>query len=218
MKTIIDYAKKRHATKAFTPGKTIPQATIEQLKTLIRYSPSSVNSQPWHFVIAGSEEAKQRFAKATHGPYASNALKITQASHVIAFCAKTNIDNDYLLKLLENEKADGRFDSQQAQDAMHKGRSFYVNKHLYDLKDAQHWMEKQIYLALGTALIGAATLDIDAVPIEGFDTNVFDAEFSLREQGYSSVVLLALGYHSESDFNANLPKSRWPEEKIFSEF
>lgn len=32
-------------------------------------SASSVNSQPWHFILAGSDEGKTRIAKATQGGF-----------------------------------------------------------------------------------------------------------------------------------------------------
>lgn len=52
--------------------------------------------------------------------------------------------------------------------------------------------------------------------IEGFDFRTIDEEFGLRAQGYSSVVMVALGYHSETDFNAQLPKSRLPQEQVLT--
>ncbi len=97
------------------------------------------------------------------------------------------------------------------------GRSYFVNMHRFDLKDANHWMEKQVYLNVGTLLLGASTLEIDAVPIEGFDPKVLDEEFGLREKGYTSVVIVPLGYHAEDDFNAKTPKSRWDAETVFTE-
>lgn len=47
--------KTRRTTKAFDPMRKVPAETFEQLETLLRYAPSSVNSQPWHFVIASTE-------------------------------------------------------------------------------------------------------------------------------------------------------------------
>ena len=78
-------------------------------------------------------------------------------------------------------------------------------------------MEKQVYLALGTLLLGAAALEIDATPIEGFDARVLNEALGLREQGMTSIVLVALGYRSADDFNAKLPKSRLPVETVISE-
>lgn len=58
-------AKRRYTTKAFDASRKIPQASIDALLEQLRHSPSSVNSQPWHFVIASTDEGKARIAKGT---------------------------------------------------------------------------------------------------------------------------------------------------------
>ena len=88
------------------------------------------------------------------------------------------------------------------------GRNFYVGLHRNDPRDMQAWMQKQVHLALGTLLLGAAALGIDATPIEGFDPQALDQELALNEKGLKSVVMVALGYRNAEDFNAKLPKSR----------
>ncbi|WP_313643808.1 oxygen-insensitive NAD(P)H nitroreductase, partial [Pseudomonas sp.] len=206
----VSLAKRRYTTKAYDAARKIPQATIDALLEQLRHSPSSVNSQPWHFVVADSAEGKARLAKATEGGFAYNTAKILDASHVIVFCTRTDMTEAHLDAVLEQEQADGRFRDQQARAGQDQTRRGYANLHRYDLKDLQHWMEKQTYLALGTALLGAAAHGLDATPIEGFDSKVMDAELGLREQGFSSVVVLSLGYRSEADFNAGLNKSRLP--------
>jgi len=212
-------AQTRHTCKAYDPTRKIPAEQVEQLKTLLRFAPSSINSQPWHFIIASSEAGKARIAKAAQqGVYASNGPKILNASHVVVFCARTTLDDAYLASLLEQEEADGRYPTSESKAAQSKGRSFYTGLHRYDLKDTQHWMEKQCYLALGTLLLGAAILEIDATPIEGFDPRILNEELGLREQGLTSVVLVALGYRSADDFNAKLPKSRFPMGQVISEW
>ena len=65
-------AQTRYTTKAFDSERQIPAETIEKLRTLLRNAPSSVNSQPWHFVIAGTPEGRARIAKATQGGFAYN--------------------------------------------------------------------------------------------------------------------------------------------------
>ncbi|AIR06971.1 dihydropteridine reductase [Cedecea neteri] len=214
---IIDAASRRYATKAFDAAKKIAAEDVDKIKNLLRLSPSSTNSQPWHFILASTDEGKARIAKATTGPYAANQPKVLDASHVVVFCAKTTYDDAHLHTLLQKEQEDGRFATEQAKEGQHKGRSFYANKHRFDLKDAQHWMEKQVYLNLGTLLLGVSTLNIDAVPIEGFDAAVLDEEFGLREKGLTSVVMVALGYRSVEDFNARLPKSRLDFSQILTE-
>ena len=57
---------------------------------------------------------------------------------------------------------------------------------------------------------------IDATPMEGFDRNSINQEFGLSEKNLKASVIVALGYRSEHDFNANLPKSRLPDDVIFT--
>jgi nitroreductase/dihydropteridine reductase len=210
------FAKKRYTTKAFDPTKTIPADKIAEIKTLLQYSPSSTNSQPWHFVLASTAEGKALVAQATEN-YAFNTQKILDASHVLVLCARAQLDEAHLLQVLEQEAKDGRFANEEAKQGQHNGRSFFANMHKFELKDAQHWMEKQVYLALGTLMLGASVLDIDACPIEGFDATKMNQVLGLREQGLCACVVVALGYHSENDFNAKLPKSRLDQEVIFTE-
>lgn len=213
---IAKLATTRYTTKAYDPHKHIGAALMDQLCTLLRFAPSSVNSQPWHFVIAGSDEARAKIARATTGPYGANEAKVLNASHVVVLCARTELDDAHLERILEQELGDGRFPSAEAKAAQQKGRGFYVNMHRNELQDTQQWMEKQVYIALGTLLLGAAALEIDATPIEGYDSTILDETLGLGEQGLKSVVLAALGYRSEDDFNAELPKSRLPAAELFT--
>ncbi|MBF0265981.1 MAG: oxygen-insensitive NAD(P)H nitroreductase, partial [Gammaproteobacteria bacterium] len=185
---ITEITNKRYATKAFDATKKISAENFEQIKSLLRLSPSSVNSQPWHFIIAHSEEAKKRITKGTQGVYNANESKVMNASHVILFCTKTTIDDQYLQAVLEQEDKDKRFGNADFKVAVDKTRHMYANMHRFDNKDAQHWMEKQTYLNLGTILLGAAVLGIDAVPLEGLDAKILNEEFSLIEKGYTATV------------------------------
>ncbi|MGL4602145.1 MAG: oxygen-insensitive NAD(P)H nitroreductase [Plesiomonas sp.] len=208
---------KRYSTKVFDATRHISDDYIAELKTLLRFSPSSVNLQPWHFVIAGSDNGKQRLAKGTQGAYAFNESKVLNASHVVLFCVKTDIDDEYLTHLINNEDYDGRFSTTpEFKEINRNARKMFVNIHRNELNDARDWMEKQVYLNIGTLLLGAATLGIDAVPIEGLDKDIINTEFNLNALGYSAVAMVALGYRSESDFNAKLPKSRLPETEVFT--
>ena len=209
-------ATTRHTCKAFDATKKIDPAEIDALRVVLQYAPSSVNSQPWHFVIAGSDEGRGKVAAATQGGYAYNEPKVRDASHVVVLCARTDIDEAHLAAILDQEDRDGRFVSAEAKTGQNNARSFYVNLHRNELKDVGIWIEKQVYLALGTLLQGAAALGIDACPMEGFDQARLDEVLGLKERGLTSVVLVALGYRSDADFNAKLPKSRLPAEHLFT--
>lgn len=213
---IVEFAKARYATKKFDPAKKIANKDFTKIKELLRFSPSSVNSQPWHFYIAESQKGKQRLTVATQPPYAANEPKILDASHVVLFCAKTDISDEYLQSVTDKEDADGRFYTEDAKALAMQVRRFYADLHREDLDDVADWAQKQVYLNIGTLLLASATLGIDAVPIEGVDLQKLNQEFALADKGLSAVALVALGYRAEDDFNATLPKSRLSEDLIFS--
>lgn len=209
-------AKSRYTTKAYDATRKIPQETIETLLDQLRHSPSSVNSQPWHFIVASDDQGKTRVAKGAEGGFVYNESKILNASHVIVLCTRTEMPEAHLQAVLAKEESDGRFANDEAKAGQDKSRRGYVNMHKFDQKDVQHWMEKQTYLALGTLLLGAASLGVDATPMEGFDFKKLDEELGLRDKGFTSLVIVSLGYRSEGDFNAKLPKSRLPAESVFT--
>ncbi|ECG1191574.1 oxygen-insensitive NAD(P)H nitroreductase [Salmonella bongori] len=214
---IVSVALKRYSTKAFDPSKKLTAEEADKLKMLLQYSPSSTNSQPWHFIVASTEEGKARVAKSAAENYVFNERKMLDASHVVVFCAKTIMDDAWLERVVNQEEADGRFATPEAKAANDKGRRFFADMHRVSLKDDHQWMAKQVYLNVGNFLLGVAAMGLDAVPIEGFDADVLDAEFGLKEKGYTSLVVVPLGYHSVEDFNAGLPKSRLPLETTLTE-
>jgi nitroreductase/dihydropteridine reductase len=212
------YAKKRHTAKAYDTTKKISDENVEKIKELLRYSASSTNSQPWHFIIASTEAGKERIAKANESLYPFNNPSIRAASHVVIFCSRLSIEEDHLSKVLAQEEADGRFTHPPSKESMNGARTMFINLHKHDYKDVQHWMDKQVYLNVGQFLLGVATLGVDATPMEGIDVKSIDAEFGLREKGYTSLVAVTLGYHDvENDYNAKLPKSRLPYSEILTE-
>jgi len=213
---LIEIMERRYSTKKFDNTRKISAEDMKQIKELLRLSASSVNIQPWHFIIASSEEGKKQISKSTQGFYAFNDEKVLTASDIVVLCARTSMDEDYLQHILEKEDQDGRFANEEIKNGMHGGRSTFVNFHKNDYNDLQYWMDKQVYLNMGSLLLGSAALGIDAVPMEGFDVKVLNEELGLTEKGFTAVALVPLGYKANDDFNAQLPKSRLSEEEVFT--
>jgi nitroreductase / dihydropteridine reductase len=209
-------AKTRYATKAYDAEKKIPKEQFEKLLEILRFSPSSVNIQPWHFLIAETDESKQRIASGLTGNYVYNAAKVLHSSHTLIFCTRTDISAEYLEQLLQQDDLSGRFKDETAKQGQRATREGYVEFYRNELKNLSAWMENQTYLALGQLLFAAGLEGIDATPMEGFDRNIINQEFGLTEKGLKASVIVALGYRSENDFNAKLPKSRLPDDVIFT--
>ena len=213
---VAQLATTRHTAKGFAPDRPLPEDVREQIRVLLRCSPSSINSQPWHFVLAASADAKERLARAMPPPYAYNAPKARNAALVVVFCVRADLDDAHLDALLAQERRDGRFPDDAAAANQAKSRRAYLELHR-SRGDVRAWMEKQVYLAVGGLLFGAAALGLDACPMEGFDPDLLDAELGLRERGLAATALVALGWRGPDDWNAALPKSRLPAATVFTE-
>jgi nitroreductase / dihydropteridine reductase len=209
-------ARRRYTTKSFDATRKIAPELMDELRNLLRLAPSSVNSQPWHFVIASSEAGKAKVAAGTHGPYAYNGPKVLKSSHVVVLCARTDLTAEHLQAVLNQEDADGRFATPEAKAGQANGRGGYVKQH-QEIGDTAVWAQKQVYLALGELLLGAGALGIDACPMEGFDVAAVNEALGLKQRGLTAVVLVALGYHADDDFNAKLPKSRLSADTVISD-
>ena len=213
---LIEIMNNRYSTKKFDTTKKVSEENINEIKELLRLSSSSVNLQPWHFIIASSEEGKNKISKSTEGFFAFNKEKVVDASHVIVLCSKTSIDEDFLRNILDKEDVDGRFANEEFKTGMHNGRVGFVNIHKDQYNDLQDWVDKQVYLNLGNLLLGVAALGIDAVPMEGFDAKILDEEFELTKKGLKPIAIVPIGYRANDDFNATLPKSRLNSDEIFT--
>lgn len=203
--SLSDIIRTRYTSKAYDGTRKLTDEQRAQLLELLRFSPSSVNAQPWHFMVIDSADAKARILPAVTD---ANAAKIQNAAMVVLFTTHTEITEEHLKTLLEKEAQDGRFINDDARLGQDKGRRYFVGLNSESREKQQAWMARQAYIALGFLLLGAASMGLDATPIEGFFPDKMDAALDLPQRGLRSVVMAVVGYHSEADFNAGLPKSR----------
>ena len=213
---VLNVAQTRYTTKAYDATQKIPAAQFERFLEILRLAPSSINIQPWHFFVADHDVAKQRIAKALVGTYAYNAPKVLESSHTILLCTHADITPAHLDNLLEHDDQNGRFKNAEAKQAQQQTRQGYIHYYRNEKGDIQRWAENQTFIALGHALLAAGLEGVDATPIGGFDEAIISEELGLTEKGLIPSVLLTLGYRSENDFNAKLPKSRLPLEQIIT--
>jgi nitroreductase/dihydropteridine reductase len=213
MVDIVEMARTGHLTKVFT-GEPVDPVKMDQLLELIRSAPSSLNLQPGLFLVASTPKGKEPIAKAMAGTYKANLPKLHAASHIVVFCCRMTLPKDYLDEVVEQSTRDGKFSSPESKAMWLDVMKFGIDMHTYDRKALSHWLEKQIYLALGVALVGAANLGLDVCPLEGFEQDVLDQELNLRDRGYTSIVLLAVGHRASNDYALGTPKSRLPASRV----
>jgi nitroreductase/dihydropteridine reductase len=211
---IIQDLEWRYTTKRYNDRKKVSPEDLDVLLEAIRLSASSINSQPWKFVVLESDEAKQRLIQTLGDKFQFNKPVVSQSSHVILFAHNPCYRRENYAEVVDNGIEDGRTEPQMREEAF--GPFIFAEMNTDESGDTGVWTRAQIYIALGNALHSLARLKIDSTALEGIDAEFISQEFAEELGGYRCDVALAIGYRDpEEDYNAKLPKSRRRPESIF---
>jgi len=210
---VLEDLQKRYTCKKYDPTKKVPKEKLEILLESIRLSASSINSQPWKFIVLESDEAKERMYKTFANKYQFNQAHVVEASHVILFAHNPHYTREDYAKVIDQYIADGRITEEDREKAF--GSFLFAELNTDENGNTQTWTKNQLYLAFGNALHTLARLKIDSTSLEGIDAPMVEKEFVKELDGYKCEVALAIGYRHEEDFNAKLPKSRLSAQELF---
>jgi nitroreductase/dihydropteridine reductase len=213
---LIELLKERHTAKAFDATYKLSPEQLTELCAVLRLAPSSCNNQPWHFFLLSSPEGKEKILPAVSGKYIFNRDKVKNASLAVVLCSKLALSDEDLKVRIDQEDADGRYATPEFKANGEAGRLSFMKLHRDERHDETAWHERQVYIALGFLLMGAAKMGLDACALEGFDADLADQELGLTQKGLKAQVVVAIGRRSADDFNAALPKSRLPEETVIT--
>lgn len=204
---IIDDLASRHTVKKYDATRKIPPADLDVLYEAMRLSASSINSQPWKFIVLESDEAKTRMSKTFANMHHYNLPHVFDSSQMILFAYNPKYNRENYAKVVDKGIVDKRTQPEKREAAF--GGFLFAELNTSESGDTSTWTKAQTYLALGNTLHILARLKIDSTPMEGIDIELVNKEFSEELDGYQCDVALAIGYHHpEDDFNAKLPKSR----------
>ena len=207
---LLDAFKWRYATKKYDPTKKVDQVLVDKILEATRLAPTSSGLQPFEVFDITNQELKNKIAILSHGQQI-----VADCSHLLVFAAWDNytaerIDNIYALTTTEREQPADRYKEYTDRlKNMYLGRPAEVN--------FAH-TARQAYIAFGFAIAEAASLKVDATPMEGFLNEELDILLGLGEKKLKSVTLLPIGYRDvANDWLVNLKKVRNPKEKFITE-
>ena len=204
---ILEDLQWRYTTKRYDKTKKVSQEALTLLLEAIRLSASSINSQPWKFIVLESDEAKQRMHRTVADNYDFNTPAVLDSSHIILFAHNPHYKREDFAEVVENGIADGRTPPEERDSAF--GPFFFAELNMDEAGNNGVWTRSQVYIALGNTLHTLARLRIDSTPMEGIDSDLLSQEFEKELDGYRCEVALAIGYRDpQQDYNAKLPKSR----------
>lgn len=204
---LLEALKWRYATKSFDPKRKIPDTTWATLEQTLVLSPSSFGLQPYRFIVVKDAAVREKLL-----PHSWNQQQIVDASHLVVFAARTSITEAEIDAVLERT-VEIRGIPREALDG-YRGMMYGSLLSPGSESRIPHWAALQSYIALGNLLTSAALLGIDTCPIEGFAPAEYDAILGLKEPGYASAVVAAVGYRNSEDKYSVAPKVRMPSEQL----
>lgn len=204
---ILDDLRWRYTTKKYDPSKKVSQGDLAILLEALRLSASSINSQPWKFIVIESDAAKSRIYKTFERKFQFNRPHVFDSSHIILFAHNPRYTRDDFAKVVDRSIVDGRVKPENREKSF--GSFVFAEINTDDSGFNGHWTKAQTYIAFGNALHTLARLRIDSTSLEGIDSELVDEEFAKELDGYQCHLALAIGYrHPHDDHNEKLPKSR----------
>lgn len=198
----------RYATKKFDDQKKVSQEDLDTLIDAMQLSASSYGLQPYHVFIISDAAVREQLKPASWGQ-----SQITDASHLIVLANKTVVDDNLIDSYLDNVSETRGI----PKDGL-TGYGDFMKSKLLPLDDSTKagWTARQTYIVLGNLLAAAASLKIDACPMEGFEPETYNEILGLKEKGLNAAVVATIGYRSEADETQHYKKVRRSKTELFT--
>jgi nitroreductase/dihydropteridine reductase len=198
---LISNLKWRYAVKKYN-DELVSEDKIDQIIEAINLTASSCGIQPYRLFVITNQEVKERLAEGSFN------TQIKASSHLMVFAGLNKITSEYITAYVS---------MMEEQRNLESGALVGLKDTLIQYFSSQTpeqnalWSTKQAYIGLGTALIAAADLKVDATPMEGFDPDLFDRVLGLSEKGLHASVTISFGYRDAIiDSLASMAKVRLP--------
>jgi nitroreductase len=200
MKSILEEMNWRYATKKFDPSKKISAEQLDVLLEVVRLAPTSYGLQPFKVIVIQSPEIREQLL-----PFSFGQRQVVEASHVLVFCAETQLDSTTIDQYIERIATTRNQDETELQ-----GYKSFMNRTLLDQEEDSivNWHAKQVYLAVGMFLQSCSKLKIDATPMEGFNADGYSDVLQLNALHLHPVIVCPIGYRSADDSVQHLKKVR----------
>ncbi|MCY9364399.1 nitroreductase family protein [Bacillus spizizenii] len=188
----MEIMKGRRSIRNYDPTVKISKKEMTEILEEATTAPSSVNAQPWRFLVIDSPEGKEKLA-----PLASfNQTQVTTSSAVIAVFADMN-NGDYLEEIYSKAVELG-YMPQEVKDRQIAALTAHFEK-----LPAQ--VNRETILIDGglvsmQLMLTARAHGYDTNPIGGYDKENIAETFGLDKERYVPVMLLSIGKAADEGY------------------
>jgi len=175
----------RRSIKVYDPTVKISREEMSEILTQASKAPSSINMQPWRFVVIDSEEGKEKLAPLSR----FNKDKVLSSSAVIAvFGDKNNFD---FAEEIYSKAVELGYMPQEVKDAqLNAFAPMYANISEDEMKDTIMLDAGLVSMQL---MLVARAYGYDTNPIGGFEKDQIAEAFGLDKDRFLPIMLLTIG-------------------------
>ncbi|MGY2325805.1 NAD(P)H-dependent oxidoreductase [Pseudomonas sp. SDT2931_S440] len=210
MSKITELLNWRYATKKYDSSKAVPAEKLERILEAVRLTATSSGLQPFELLVVTNPQVREKIKAVSW-----DQAQITDCSHLLVFAAWDDITPERVNMMFDLTNVVRGSVNQDWENYRQMLLGIVAERG----QEANYQAAaRQAYIGLGSALIAAASEEVDATPMEGFDPSAVDDILGLGARHLRSVVLLPLGYRAaESDWLVNLKKVRRSRENFVTE-
>lgn len=175
----------RRSIKKYDPSVKISREEMEEILAEATSAPSSVNMQPWRFVVIETDEGKEKLANLAK----FNSEQVNTSSAVIAvFGDKNNFD--YAEEIFEKAVELGYMPHEIKEQQLNMITPIYKNMSDADMRDVILIDSGLVSMQL---MLVARAHGYDTNPIGGYEKELIAEAFGLDKDRYIPIMLISIG-------------------------
>ncbi|WP_373020515.1 nitroreductase family protein [Thiomicrorhabdus sp.] len=190
----------RYAVRQFSPER-LDECKVGELLSATRLSATSYGLQPYRMIRVDDMNVRRSLIEYSYGQE-----KVADCSHLIVFAVQTRIGDEMVDRYVRSVAKTRGIPVDELKGLAEHMKSVFSGM---TLEQRREWAHQQAYIALGTMLTVASTMEIDTCPMGGIEADGYDAVLGLSDKGLSTSVVCSLGMRHPEDENAYLKKVRY---------
>ncbi|HDR4766748.1 TPA: nitroreductase family protein [Bacillus cereus] len=193
--------KGRRSIRNYDPTVRISKEEMIEILKEATTAPSSVNAQPWRFLVIESSEGKEKLAKIAK----FNQSQVSTSSAVIAVFA--DMDNDDYIEEIYSKAVELGYMPQEVKDRQVQALNAHFEK--LPVQENRETILIDSGLVSMQLMLTARAHGYDTNPIGGYDKENIVAIFRLEKERYVPVMLLSIGKAADEGYASyRLPVDR----------
>lgn len=185
VKDFYDIVLGRRSVKNYDPSVKITREEMTEILTEATRAPSSINMQPWRFVVADTPEGKEKMLKLAK--FNDNQVK-TSSAVIAVFGDMKSIENADLIYSKSVEL--GYMPEDIKEKLLASFKPYYENLPEREMRDIVLIDASLMCMQL---MLVARAHGYDTNPIGGYEKNAIAEAFGLDKERYVPVMLISIG-------------------------